>query len=198
MELGYLGNEVDTFKGAILRLLTAYQLLRDLAVDPMITDPERWDAKSYEFYSKLMGIEIRPNQPLAIRLSGHRRAPGIPGHSGDFFLDPSTGVVYGQQDGERYIFPNEVRALLNPSNVVVIYQAWPQGGRDAAVEAIQAVDQPSGSLAAVTCDRRKTSMLFFSRDFARIESITAWLRRWMGPGSRRILPLPDSGGVSES
>jgi hypothetical protein len=127
--------------------------------------------------------------------SGHRRALGIPGHRGDLFLDPSTGVIYGKQGGERYISPNEIRALLSPSNVVVIYQAGPRGGRDAAVEAIQAVDQPRGSLAAVACDRRKSSMLFFSKDLARIESITAWLRRWMGPGS--IKSFPDSVAENE-
>lgn len=195
MQLSCLLNSVDTFKGTLLRLLMAYELLRDMAVDPLISDPDLWDSEAYQVYSTLMGISLRSDQPRSVLQEGSRRLPGIPGHSGDIFLDPSTGVVYGRQgrrNVERYVFPEEIRALLSPSNVVCIYQAWPQRGvRDAALEAIQVVVQPRGSLAAVTCDRGKTSMIFFSRDFSRIDCIAAWLRRWMGPGSNRILSFPD-------
>lgn len=188
MNLDCLGNSADHFKGSLLRRLFERRLLNELAVDPLINDFPRWDEGSLKLYSDLVGIQLQPGQTKSTTLAGRRRRPGIPGHLGDLFLDPTTGVAYGKQEGDRYVHPDEVRALLVASNVVAAYQYTGRSGPlQIAVLAMNAVRGSAKDIYASAYDGGSVSILFFSRDYARIEAIGSELRNWLGVASGRIM-----------
>lgn len=127
MNRNYLGDALDHFKGAVLRHLQDTRDLRDLAADPMVTDPESWSEAEYDLYARLIHVE----QDRVVTTGGSlnprtRRHIGPPIHDGDVFLDPDTGIrTRAQSPLRRFVRPREIVSLLESGGVVAVYQhAW--------------------------------------------------------------------------
>ena len=189
MRLEYLGDALDHFKGSLFRRLRAADLLRDLAVDPMATDADTWTHDDYRLYSDL--LDVQPDKVLksqgTLDKVGRRRL-GLPGHQGDLFLDPDTGVRTGTQPTARkYVLPEEVGPLLVSSRLLVIYQhAWRAHEAESVRQAIAAVQQIEPSIAATAYTSRQVAMLFLARDVERVSAVASWLRAWLGSKGHRV------------
>lgn len=56
MNLQYLGDALDHWKGAILRQLQSSRCLADLAVDAMASDASEWNATDKQLFAGLLNI----------------------------------------------------------------------------------------------------------------------------------------------
>jgi hypothetical protein len=94
VNLLYLGDALDHWKGLLFERLQHTGLLTDFAVDAMASDPDDWDQDDLNLYRTLLRIQPvqlvehkhrLPIDPLAYFKEIPRR--------GDLFLDPDTGVA---------------------------------------------------------------------------------------------------------
>ncbi len=125
MNLEYLGDALDHWKGSLFEYLQSEGVVRDFIVDPMVTDPDLWTEDDFALYACLLRINleqiIRHNASLADR---SRYFAEMSQH-GDLFLDPDTGMATnGASPIKKYVKPSEVAALLQScaSRLVAIYQ----------------------------------------------------------------------------
>ncbi len=107
MNLEFLGDASDHWKGALFVSLRKAMVLNDFAADTMATDQESWREEDRKLYASLLRIK----QSLVIRHTttlGYR-AKYIDelAHKGDLFLDPDTGVAAGREvkDAVREVQP---------------------------------------------------------------------------------------------
>src|SRR5579872_798805 len=106
MNLDYLGDALDHWKGSLFEYLRAKNLLRDFVVDPMATDRERWHEADFSLFARL--LRIGPDQIIRHEASLLARAQYFaeiaPG--GDIFLDPDTGIATsGSSEAAKYVRP---------------------------------------------------------------------------------------------
>ena len=125
MNLEYLGDALDHWKGSLFEYLRAEGLLRDFAVDPMATDRDRWNEADFFLFARL--LRIRRNQIIpheASLLTRDKYFAEIV-HGGDVFLDPDTGIATsGSSQIAKYVRPRELATLLGSARgrVVAVYQ----------------------------------------------------------------------------
>ena len=50
MNLDFLGDALDHWKGSLFQSLCAAQVLRDFTVDPMATDQESWKEADFDVF----------------------------------------------------------------------------------------------------------------------------------------------------
>jgi hypothetical protein len=123
MNLEYLGDALDHWKGSIFQSLHNGNVLSDFAVDPMITDISCWQPADYLLYALLLRIKaeqiIKHDQTLQKRDA----YIGEITHQGDLFLDPDTGVATSKAD-KKYVLSSDVENLFHnaPSRLVIVYQ----------------------------------------------------------------------------
>jgi hypothetical protein len=71
MNLHYLGDAHDHWKGALFEHLQCEGALQDLMIDRMATDPEEWTEADFRLYARLLRVEprqiIRDERALASR-----------------------------------------------------------------------------------------------------------------------------------
>ena len=114
MNLMYLGDALDHWKGSLFEFLQAEQLLRDFAVDPMATDGHFWEDTDFALFARL--LRINANQILRHEFPLVQRAPYFNeiDHAGDLFLDPDTGIqTGGNGHPAKYVKPHELAGLLH-------------------------------------------------------------------------------------
>lgn len=116
MNLEYLGDALDHWKGSLFEYLQSERVVRDLVVDPMATDADQWSDDDFALYACLLRVSvkqiIRHKALLADRSSYFAEIR----QSGDLFLDPDTGVAaHGASPIAKYVKPREVAALLQSS-----------------------------------------------------------------------------------
>lgn len=124
MNLAFLGDALDHWKGSLFETLQQSNVLRNLAVDAMASDWSAWQPEDVLLYARLLGIDksqlIKHNVPLASR----KRYFDEIEHTGDLFLDPDTGIAtWKVKNISRYIRPSEIGLLLGDSDrLLAIYQ----------------------------------------------------------------------------
>jgi len=125
MNLDYLGDAFDHWKGSLFEYLRAENLLRDFAVDPMATDRERWNEADFSLFARLLRIERHQIIPHEASLLARARYFAEIVHAGDVFLDPDTGIATsGSSQAAKYVRPRELATLLGSpgGRVVAVYQ----------------------------------------------------------------------------
>ena len=199
MNLDYLGDALDHWKGSLFAFLQGEGVLRDLVVDPMATDALEWTAGDFALYARLLRVSddqiIRHAFPLAVR-SGYFAELR---HRGDLFLDPDTGIdTGGGSPIAKYLKPIDIASLLDGAmaRVLAVYQH---------VRARKTCDRVDACLASVTrevpdvtwCSYESgtVAMLFLSRDPNRVQSIRLALERLLGRhAERRVRVEPSVAG----
>lgn len=123
MNLAYLGDALDHWKGALFESMQQAGVLRAFAVDAMATDLPAWRAEDFELFAKL--LRVQRSQIIAHQhaLTNRSRYFEEIAHAGDLFLDPDTGVATGSRLTQKHIAPAEIRALIADSNrLLAVYQ----------------------------------------------------------------------------
>jgi hypothetical protein len=126
LNVQYLGDALDHWKGSLFEHLQNANLLTDFHVDPMASDADLWEDEDRRLFAHL--LRIRPLQivPHAASLSTNRQAYLAEiAHTGDLFLDPDTGIATRRVSNyDKYVTPHELLKLLDPARqrLVVVYQ----------------------------------------------------------------------------
>ena len=125
MNLRYLGDALDHWKGALLSHLVNEGQLTNLGVYPMATDAADWLPEDYALYAKLLRVPESAIVREPVRLGSRNR--GFPNmHSvGDVFLDPDTGIATGRVANRgQYATALDVCSFLSNgmNRVVAVYQ----------------------------------------------------------------------------
>lgn len=129
MKKKYLGDVYDHWKGSLIRQLNTANVLRDLAVYPMITDAvSAWKPDDFGTYAALLGINV--NQILRCDREFNRNPPNDyfdVRYTGDLFVDPDTGIE-PSRCGREHISISELNHLQRiESRLILVYQ---HSGRD--------------------------------------------------------------------
>lgn len=122
MNLAFLGDALDHWKGSIFESLQQARVVRDFAVDAMASDRDDWRQEDSTLFAKLLRVEpgklIPHKQSLADRKSYFEEIK----HKGDLFLDPDTGIATGRVS-KKHLAPSEVAALLESGDrLLAVYQ----------------------------------------------------------------------------
>lgn len=196
MNLCYLGDAFDHWKGSLFESLQQAELLNGFAVDPMATDSREWQTDDYELFARL--LRIRRDQFVSHRCSLAADRVGYfqeIEHSGDLFLDPDIGVATSNvRDISKYIRPGEVRSLLGyrPNRVIVVYQHVRGQRTHDRIQTVVANLMPNDqAFACCSYESGTVAMLFFSRDFERVRDIHRHYEELLGRhADRRVYCWP--------
>lgn len=186
MNVKYLGDALDHWKGSLLESLQKANVLNDLKVDPMVTDAP-WTQDEMNLYARLLRVERHQFITPDVDLDNWRRREEYfkkaKEHGGDLFVDPDTGVLTGKKPSgsrSKYIQASEIERLLARENrVMAVYQHAAQGKQMA-----QRVDDVRDFLknregmktfAWCSYESATAAILFFSRN-ERIREISGCLR----------------------
>jgi len=187
MNLRFLGDAFDFWKGALFRSLQEGGVLQDFAVDPMASDDEPWKTEDSEVFARL--LEIGPAQIIRhdTNLQDRTKYFSEISHRGDLFLDADTGVATRRGLGARrrsYVMPSEVKQLLDrsPSRLVIIYQhVRAQRVKDRVDAVLSALRPEVGDFTCCSYESSNVAMLFLARRSDRPERVKRHLARLLGP-----------------
>ena len=198
MNLRFLGDAFDHWKGSVLQLLG--DTLRDVHVVPLLTDADRWTPEHFEVYARLLRID--PNR-VVMRDSNFERAQESRdrylarladecvdrGRTDrcDLFLDPDTGV--GGRD-KKHVCRADIDELLRVpgDRVLLIYTQAEDRFRNSEADVLDDFHRCFGEYAflAYRSAKQGLSMAVVSReDGDRLKDIRTWLSTFLGSVAER-------------
>ena len=194
MNRTFLGDALDHWKGSLIRQLQDEGLVRNLAVDPMLTDAKKWSDDEVATYARLLHVRrgqvLSRSARLAESRTEHFKKAGQ--HQGDIFLDPDTGIRTGRVKApERYVATGEIGELLSlvPERLLMVYQhgARAQGLSSRIETVIRALrDQTDCPFCWSSYESGTVAMLFLSRTYDRTHGIAQHFRGKLGSCAERI------------
>jgi len=124
VNLAFLGDALDHWKGSLFESLQQAGVVRDFAVDPMASDGDAWQPEDFSVLARLLRIDRSRLISHHVGLSSREQYFEEIAHRGDLFVDPDTGVATGKvKKLESYIKPVEIAQLLEvPDRLLVVYQ----------------------------------------------------------------------------
>ena len=180
MNLDFLGDALDHWKGSLFESLQAKRVLREFAVDPMATDLPRWKPEDFSLYARLLRIEpcgiLKHSIPLSVREAyfGEIR------HSGDIFLDPDTGVATGKCSA-KHISPAEIAKLLRTDRLVAVYQhVRAQRVADRVDAVCAAVQNKVPNVYWCSYESGTVAMIFLAFSQERVAEVRNHFVEWLG------------------
>lgn len=191
----YLGDALDFWKGALISHLLKNEVLKDLAVDPMITD-DKWEPSAIVAYKSLLRIEQTNVAIFKLDMNNRKHHfSQVDQHHGDLFLDPDTGIATSRPQRQlvgQYVFTEDLCSLLQAqkARVVAVYQhVRAQRTRDRVDTCIETVEGKCPAICWCSYESGTVAMLFFCLDKNRISGIKNQLRQLV-PGSvvNRVFP----------
>jgi hypothetical protein len=197
MNLDYLGDALDHWKGSLFQYLQTEGTLRDFAVDPMVTDHEEWTEDDFVLFARLLHIKrrqiIRHEAPLTAR---DRYFAEI-AHKGDLFLDPDTGIATsGASPIAKYVRPREAAALLHSARgrVLAVYQHVRAQKTCARVRrCVAAIAKEIDAAGWCSYESSTVAMLFLCSDARRAQEVRGALQRLLGRHVQRRVRLGEWG-----
>jgi len=184
MNLRFLGDAFDHWKGSLFDSLRAARVLRDFAVDPMASDMKSWKPEEFTLYARLLRINraqlIRHRVTLQDRVGYFAEIS----HAGDLFLDPDTGVATGRvKEPRRFVNPSEIRQLLDASanRLLIIYQAVrARRVPDRVDEVLRILRGQIGAFNWCSYESGTVAMVFLARTRARTTLVARHFGRILG------------------
>lgn len=186
MNLTFLGDSLDHWKGSLFSLLSEAKLISELTIDLMATDIEQWKEDDFESFSKLLGVSPAQIFKHKHRLDRERKLyfSELGSVPGDLFLDPDTGIATSDaREQSKYLFPDELHGLLKHHNgrVVSVYQyVSRQRTRDRIRKVIEVVANTDIHFGCCTYESPSVAMLFFSSNTERIRCIEDFFHSLLG------------------
>ena len=183
MNLRFLGDALDYWKGSLFLRLQKGGILKDFSVDPMLTDAEDWHTADFRLYANL--LQIRPDQILHHKgkLQEDREEYFAEvTHTGDLFVDPNTGIALGYvRHAEKYIRVGEVHQLLGEKlpRILCIYQ---HVGREKTRDRVSKLSTALAEFNIYCCsyETPTVAMLFVSQKQNRLEQVNEYFKNYLG------------------
>ena len=124
MNLAFLGDALDHWKGSLFESLQKGGILKNFAVDPMASDLAAWKLEDFSLFSTLLRIDRLQIVPHNCTLADRKSYFAEIQHPGDLFLDPDTGVATGTRRASvQHLAASEIAALVGSSDrLLAIYQ----------------------------------------------------------------------------
>ncbi len=183
MNLKFLGDALDHWKGSTFEALRRSHLLHDFRVDAMASDSEKWKDPDNRLYAKLLRIDQHQLIVHKCTLSDNRNKyfKEIPG-DGDLFLDPDTGFKTGPvKSPQQYLAPAEFLDLLKRDRIVAAYQhVRAKNTRDRVEKVIQVLHYEHSGFTCTSYESGTVALLFFGLHHTRIEAIRNFFQVLLG------------------
>lgn len=176
MNLQFLGDALDHWKGSVFEALQNSLLLKGFRVDAMASDSEKWEQNDHRLYAKLLRIEQHQLIAHENTLSGDRNKyfNEIPS-MGDLFLDPDTGLKTGTvKTVSQYLKAAELHSLLeqNKGRIIAVYQhVRARRTRERMEEVLQVLGHERNGFFCTSYESGTVALLFFGLEPKRIEAI---------------------------
>jgi len=124
MNLAFLGDALDHWKGSLFESLQKGGILQNFAVDPMASDLAAWTPEDFSLFSTLLRIDRSQIVPHSCTLADRKSFFAEIRHPGDLFLDPDTGVATGQHGASvQHVLASEIATLVGSlDRFLAIYQ----------------------------------------------------------------------------
>jgi hypothetical protein len=180
MNLKYLGDAFDYWKGSLIEALQDKGLVSNLAVDRMRTDAKEWPEDDRALYARLLHVNCR--------MVDTRERP-----VGDIFLDPDVGVWTGSRSPsskkeKKYIKPACIRELLDvkpdSERLLIVYQhVRGQKTRNRVCSVIGELKESKheiGDFYWSSYESNTSAMLFISRSHGRTHGIAQHFSKILG------------------
>ena len=179
MNLRFLGDALDYWKGAILSDLRAEDLLTNLRVDRMASD--QWQPADLALFAHL--LRIKENGLISHRyrlLQQREKYFAEISADGDLFLDPDTGIqTSAVKHIEQYLKPSELLQILEAKKdrLVAVYQHVSRVRTRRRVERILSIleSEKKSDFFCVSYESGTVALLFFSYKRERIEGVRNYL-----------------------
>jgi hypothetical protein len=183
MNLQWLGDALDHWKGSLFEYLQAKGTLRNLAVDPMATDQQRWSEEDFSLFARV--LRKRRNQiiPHQASLSSRIRYFEEIVHRGDIFLDPDTGIrTSGSASSPKHVRPIELAKLLDSDcrRLVAVYQHISRQKTSVRVDSCLTAIGKHTQVQWCSYESGTVAMVFFCKDLARTQEIATSLCELLG------------------
>ena len=190
MNLSYLGDALDHWKGSLFEFLQTRHLLHDFAVDPMASDLRSWRDADYEIFADLLRVPRGRIICHSFNLNSRDRYFAEIRHQGDLFLDPDTGIATGRVVRlEQYVHPRDIWSLLSSglNRLIVVYQHVRARKVASRIDEVLACVAGPTELTWCSYESGTVAMLFFSLAKDRTHSIAGALGKKLGRhAGRRI------------
>ena len=192
MNLQFLGDALDHWKGSVFETLQQESALRDFLVDPMASDAPVWKPADSQLFARLLRIEQRQLVSHSHDLCRDRAQyfAEIPS-MGDLFLDPDTGIKTGHVTRiEQYLLPTELFEAMDrgQERVVVVYQhVRAKRTRERVEEVLAALNEKDRQFYCTSYESGTVALLFLSRHRSRIGAVRDCFLQFLGAhASNRI------------
>lgn len=185
MNLKFLGDALDHWKGSVFEGLQSSHILNNFRVDAMVSDPGSWHSEDWQLYAKLLRVERYQIVSHRATLDKNRNEyfNEIP-PTGDIFLDPDTGIKTGAvKDLRQYLKPEELAFIMNqePHRITIVYQhvrAMPTIKR--IREVLHALRSVQPYFYCASYNSGTVALLFLSLQRARIDNVSTYFRDLLG------------------
>jgi len=189
LNLKYLGDALDHWKGSLFEYLANAGVLRQFAVDPMASDLLEWTEADYALFARLLRVNETQIIRHQISLFDRPRYFAEIIHKGDLFLDPDTGIATGHvNQEEQYIWPREVGFLLGEpaDRLLGIYQhVRAQRVSARADDCLDKLKEEIGGFGWCSYESGTVAMIFLSRRVDRTNKVVDALRGLLGSHAER-------------
>ena len=124
MNLAFLGDALDHWKGSLFESLHKSGVLRNFAVDPMASDWAAWQPEDVSLFALLLRVDESKIVRHKVGLSNRKHYFDEIEHTGDLFLDPDTGIATGKVKRiNQHVKPLEIERLLRGSErLLAVYR----------------------------------------------------------------------------
>jgi hypothetical protein len=185
VNLQFLGDALDHWKGSVFEGLKKAGALAGFHVDAMASDAKMWRPQDWILFSKLLRVELSQiiSHKFYLTQARNQYFDEIP-TGGDLFLDPDTGIQTNRvKEPEKYLRPTELRGLMEKdrSRVVVVYQhVRARHTRDRVCSVLSALRHKIESFSCTSYESGTVAMLFLSFNRERIAPINDYFGNLLG------------------
>ena len=200
MNLAYLGDAPDHWKGSLFEFLQSEGIVRHFAVDTMATDRNQWNEADFCLYARFLRINrdqiVQHEASIANRKGYFSEIQ--PSRHADVFLDPDIGILTGAPTAgnsiDQYVKPRELADILGPGRLVVVYQHVRGAVTCDRVDSCAAtIRKTIASVQWCSYESSTVAMLFLSVEEARTREIAQAFEQLLGRhAERRIRSDPKS------
>jgi len=190
VNLAFLGDALDHWKGSLIESLQNSNLLSGFAVDPMAVDWSAWQPDDVLAFARLLRINKSQIISHSVHITNRNAYFGEIRHNGDLFLDPDTGIATGRvQNICRYIKPTEIDKLLyNSDRLVAVYQHVRARVTSQRIDEVcHVLNGEIVGLQWCSYESSTVAMMFLSLSPVRVAKVAMHFRNLLGQdASRRI------------
>ena len=185
MNLQYLGDALDHWKGSVFESLQKAQVLKGFQVDPMATDAHAWKLEDRVLFARLLRVEESEIVHHTYNLCKDRdryfsEIPSV----GDLFIDPDTGIVTRYvKHVEQYLRPQELFNILeaHQRRIVVVYQhVRAKKTRVRIEEVLKRLREEQKPFYCTSYESGTVALLFFALEKDRVIAVQECFQRFLG------------------